>query len=46
MNADDVAACWEGNAETWTVYSRAGYDRYRDALNTPAFLKCCRRLRG
>ncbi|MBB3291244.1 MULTISPECIES: class I SAM-dependent methyltransferase [unclassified Rhizobium] len=38
MNANDVAAHWENNAETWTVYSRAGYDRYRDALNTPAFL--------
>ncbi|MFK0165078.1 class I SAM-dependent methyltransferase [Rhizobium sp. NPDC090279] len=38
MNANDVAAHWESNAETWTIYSRAGYDRYRDALNTPAFL--------
>ncbi|TAX35196.1 class I SAM-dependent methyltransferase [Rhizobium leguminosarum] len=38
MNANDVAAHWESNAETWTVYSRAGYDKYRDALNTPAFL--------
>ncbi|NLS21118.1 class I SAM-dependent methyltransferase [Rhizobium sp. P40RR-XXII] len=38
MNADEVAAHWENNAETWTIYSRAGYDRYRDALNTPAFL--------
>lgn len=39
MNADDVAAHWESNAETWTIYSRAGYDKYRDALNTPAFLE-------
>ncbi|AYG70285.1 MULTISPECIES: class I SAM-dependent methyltransferase [unclassified Rhizobium] len=38
MNANEVAAHWENNAETWTIYSRAGYDRYRDALNTPAFL--------
>lgn len=38
MNANDVAAHWESNAETWTIYSRAGYDKYRDALNTPAFL--------
>ncbi|MGR9077111.1 class I SAM-dependent methyltransferase [Rhizobium leguminosarum] len=39
MNANDVAAHWESNAETWTIYSRAGYDKYRDALNTPAFLE-------
>jgi hypothetical protein len=38
MDAKTVAAHWEANAETWTKYSRAGYDRYRDALNTPAFL--------
>lgn len=37
MDARDVAAHWESNAETWTTYSRAGYDKYRDALNTPAF---------
>lgn len=39
MDAKTVAAHWEGNAETWTIYSRAGYDKYRDALNTPAFLE-------
>ncbi|GLQ57047.1 class I SAM-dependent methyltransferase [Devosia nitrariae] len=38
MDAKDVARHWESNAETWTIYSRAGYDKYRDALNTPAFL--------
>lgn len=38
MDAKEVAAHWEANAELWTHYSRAGYDRYRDALNTPAFL--------
>ncbi|MGO7690327.1 methyltransferase domain-containing protein, partial [Rhizobium ruizarguesonis] len=36
--ANDVAAHLDSNAETWTIYSRAGYDKYRDALNTPAFL--------
>jgi SAM-dependent methyltransferase len=35
---DASGACWEANAETWTRQSRAGYDVYRDALNTPAFL--------
>lgn len=39
MDAKTVAAHWEGNAETWTTYSRRGYDIYRDALNTPAFLE-------
>ncbi len=39
MDASDVAAHWESNAEIWTIYSRAGYDKYRDALNTPAFLE-------
>jgi SAM-dependent methyltransferase len=38
MKATEVAALWEANAETWTRHSRAGYDVYRDALNTPAFL--------
>lgn len=37
MDSIDAAACWEGNAETWTRHARAGYDLYRDALNTPAF---------
>ncbi|WP_376988489.1 class I SAM-dependent methyltransferase [Bosea sp. R86505] len=38
MEASEVAACWEANAETWTRHARAGYDLYRDAQNTPAFL--------
>lgn len=38
MDAKTVAEHWEGNAELWTRYSRAGYDKYRDALNTPSFL--------
>lgn len=29
---------WNGNAEAWTKLARAGYDIYRDQLNTPAFL--------
>lgn len=36
--SEDVAECWEANAEAWTTLSRAGHDVYRDALNTPAFL--------
>jgi SAM-dependent methyltransferase len=38
MKAIEVARHWEANAEAWTRQSRAGYDVYRDALNTPAFL--------
>jgi ubiquinone/menaquinone biosynthesis C-methylase UbiE len=38
MDPREVAALWESNAETWTSHARKGYDVYRDALNTPAFL--------
>lgn len=38
MHPRDAAQMWEDNAETWTRHARAGYDRYRDVLNTPAFL--------
>ncbi|MET3587746.1 hypothetical protein ABID21_003877 [Pseudorhizobium tarimense] len=38
MDAKTVAAHWEANADAWAHCSRAGFDRYRDALNTPAFL--------
>lgn len=38
MKFHDPAACWEANAETWTRQARAGYDVFRDLLNTPAFL--------
>ncbi len=38
MEPCEVAAYWEANAESWTRFSRAGCDVYRDALNTPAFL--------
>lgn len=38
MKADEVARYWEANADRWTRLARAGYDTYRDAHNTPAFL--------
>jgi SAM-dependent methyltransferase len=38
MRRTEVAQYWEANAETWTRHARAGYDIYRDGLNTPAFL--------
>lgn len=42
----DVAKHWEANAETWTQHARAGYDVYRDALNTPAFLAMLPEIKG
>ena len=38
MKRAEVAQYWEANAATWTRHARAGYDIYRDGLNTPAFL--------
>lgn len=38
MHPDEAARMWEANAETWTAHARAGYDRYRDLVNTPQFL--------
>jgi ubiquinone/menaquinone biosynthesis C-methylase UbiE len=38
MDHKTVGRYWNGNAEVWTQLARAGYDVYRDYLNTPAFL--------
>jgi SAM-dependent methyltransferase len=38
MDADAVAACWNGNAAGWVALSREGYDKCRDLVNTPGFL--------
>lgn len=38
MDSVAVGAYWEANAAEWTRQSRAGFDVYRDALNTPTFL--------
>lgn len=38
MDHREVGRYWNANAEAWTHLSRAGYDTYRDRLNTPAFL--------
>lgn len=37
MNDQETGQYWNGNAEAWTVLARAGFDVYRDHLNTPAF---------
>ena len=38
MDHEEVGRFWDGNAEAWTRLVRAGYDHYRDGLNTPSFL--------
>ena len=37
MNHEEVGRYWNANAGAWSKLSRAGYDIYRDHLNTPAF---------
>ena len=39
MNHKEAGEYWDGNADAWTQLARAGYDVYRDHLNTPAFLE-------
>src|SRR5215831_2396664 len=39
MNHEEAGRCWNGNASAWTRLARAGYDVYRDYLNTPAFFE-------
>jgi ubiquinone/menaquinone biosynthesis C-methylase UbiE len=34
----EAGRCWDDNADAWTRLARAGYDVYRDYVNTPAFL--------
>ncbi len=46
MDDKEVGRYWNGNAEVWTRLARAGYDVYRDYLNTPAFLAMLRDVRG
>ncbi len=39
MNHEEVGRLWNENADAWTKLARAGYDVYRDYLNTPAFFE-------
>ncbi len=39
MDHKEVGRFWNANADTWALLSRAGYDVYRDYLNTPAFFE-------
>ena len=37
MTHKEVGRFWNASADAWTKLARAGYDVYRDYLNTPAF---------
>ncbi len=37
MKPPDIRGQWNAMAPAWTELSRAGFDRYRDLVNTPAF---------
>jgi len=39
MDHRQAGLYWERNARAWTFLARQGWDVYRDAVNTPAFLK-------
>jgi SAM-dependent methyltransferase len=46
MDHEEVGRHWDENADAWTRLARAGYDIYRDGLNTPAFLEMLPEVRG
>jgi len=46
MDHNEVGRYWNANAEAWTKLARAGYDVYRDYLNTPAFFAMLPDVKG
>jgi len=46
MDHEEVGRFWNANADAWTKLARAGYDIYRDFLNTPAFLAMLPEVNG
>jgi ubiquinone/menaquinone biosynthesis C-methylase UbiE len=46
MDHREVGRYWNGNADAWTMLARAGYDVYRDHLNSPAFFEMLPDIRG
>jgi ubiquinone/menaquinone biosynthesis C-methylase UbiE len=46
MNHLEAGKYWNENAHAWTQLARAGYDVYRDHLNTPAFFAMLPDVRG
>jgi ubiquinone/menaquinone biosynthesis C-methylase UbiE len=46
MDHEEVGRHWNANAAAWTKLARAGYDIYRDYLNTPAFFSMLPDVQG
>ncbi|TAE05220.1 MAG: class I SAM-dependent methyltransferase [Bacteroidetes bacterium] len=46
MKHTEAGEFWNNNAEAWTALARAGYDVYRDYVNTPAFLQMLPDIEG
>lgn len=46
MEDIEVGRYWDENAPSWTVLANAGYDVYRDYVNTPAFLAALPPIEG
>src|SRR3712207_6940751 len=46
MDHEEVGRFWNANADAWTKLARAGYDVYRDHLNTPAFFEMLPNVAG
>ena len=46
MDHEEVGRYWDANADAWTKLARAGYDVYRDHLNTPAFFEMLPDVKG
>src|SRR5215813_818484 len=46
MDHNEAGRYWNESAESWTKLARAGYDVYRDYLNTPAFFAMLPRVEG
>jgi ubiquinone/menaquinone biosynthesis C-methylase UbiE len=46
MNHEQVKRYWNANARAWTELARAGYDIYRDHLNSPVFFDMLPDVRG
>jgi len=46
MDHAEIGRYWDENAEVWTELVRAGYDHYRDGLNTPTLIEMLPELDG
>jgi ubiquinone/menaquinone biosynthesis C-methylase UbiE len=46
MHRSENRETWNANAEAWTTLSRAGFDVYRDLVNTPAFFAILPDVKG